>query len=1362
MKRSRFFLILIVILLLVNAAFFTAWYGFGLKDKLKDYVENVAGQALGGKLTIKTLNLGDRQVFAEGISFAAADSTLSFTSQNLRVRFDLFKFIFTGFRIRHLLQDVEVNSPKVSLKIRPSKEKKPPSRFEIPDLREYFKRVRVNNGSLDLDLGIALSFGGGDLLLIRESLRDIKIDASNQRSTSLSLSAVTDQGGRISLKGGLDRGRLSDLTAQVLGYVPSYIHHPALGYPSTEINLELAANQKDKSSTPDIEAKALLWNTRADLLERYPVALPFLSADFSNSSLKVALSTASIGSSRIGGQIAIKNPLKRPSLDSSSVNTRLDLSMIDSSLSGIVNAAVQAEGSFKAPVAKVTASSDGITVSGQRISSIRLNGSYEKELLNFDSLEAVWMDHQIKAKGSLDPFAMSVKAAVDGRPLPSARDLALNVDADLELALYESLPEVKASFRELSVRKGSLKIDDLYGYVNLFPATLDRTESYYIDCELKSPDGQYLSAVGDVLDRSLAVSAVFNTVSVADIYPHELLRQYAPQIRGSVNGFMQKDSIVAQTDLVLALKGELDYSTHLNASGSYNLSTGNAGLFVSSRRGSLNGAPIEFDLAASMQNDVVNLSSLRINDNIFLTGKLPLKNPEASSGRLTLKDLSTAMVTQYMPGLDFYLPDIKNLNLTGSYNVDEPGSVAATLSAQSIDVEGMHPLAANLELRGPPGAVKVNGKALTGTKELAVLDASIDLLKGFSIDLTGKVNGIPLSDVIPDLPVEVALTGDLRFSYGTSTSAIPGMTIGAKVRAPRLVIPEALELENIWLEATQSDNLLKVDSLFVSSKGIARLSGSGALDYNLITNTFSEGSHRLNVKADGELFDWLRKNVDLIQDAGGRSYLSLEIGTREDQFLITKGNIDIRSGYLQLKDQIEPVTAINMAASVTDNRVSIDRASMLMGNGRIRFFNEFEDDISNHFFVGFLDLGIFKLAINEPGIKANIPYFTAPRTLTNIVIKGRDAPYLTVLGPFDDMKIKGDIYLSEGQALYPPNTDNLLNLIYSFRGVLSRPEPEIVTAEPVPLPFRLDLMIRLRDNIRYVTYPASLDIQPGGLLHLVYDGQTWSAKEANFSSERGRIDFLGTVFQAEYLNINILESQNLFLIDGSFFKRSADGTVITLRITTNRDASKPLMERLEFNLTSDNPRDRSITDILARLRYSQPSNALSGSQQQNLLQDEALSLISDNLNASLLSPMFYPLENQIRRFLRLDSFSINAGFIQNLFTQYSNDPNNLAEYVDMQHLMDDITQFSSTILLNNLSISASKYLGRKLFLDYSLTLQEATDLQQRTRILVSHDTSLRMFLPQQFKLGYTFKYEPQDERLSHELMLERSFRFWGI
>jgi len=1362
MKRPRLFLILIVVLLLINAVFFTAWYGFGLKDKLKGYVEELGGKALGGKLRIKSYTLGDRQVYAEGLSFASADSSMSFTVDNLRVRYNLFKFIFSGFKIKHLLENIEVNSPQVRLLIRPSeKEKKPPRKFELPDLSGYFKHLELNKGRLDLDLGIALSLGGGDLLVIRESLSDIHIQADNDRKTKLKLKAISGMGGRINLEGTLARGRLEYADGQVISFVPSYIHHPALGYPSSEINLELSAEQATKKSPIEFQAKALLWNTKAELLETYPVSLPFVSAELNNSSLNVALSTASIGSSRMGGQISLSNPLTKPALDPSAINLRLDLGMIDQSLSGFVSASVQAQGSIAKPIASFNASSDGIKVAGQQISAIRLKGSYQDELLSFENLEAEWMQHQIKAQGSLDPLALALKAKLQGSPLSANQNLAINLDGDLELALYESLPEVKATFRELSLRRGKVIVKDMSGYLNLFPATLNQVQSYYVDTELSSPDGQHLSAVGDLLDRSLAVNANFNSIALADVYPHEMVLKYAPLVRGSINGFMHGDGIVAQTDLYLALQGELELNTRLKGTGTYDLGNSNASLFMDSQ-GSLNGADLALDLAATLQDNLLKISSLRLNDQIYASGTLPLENLSAGSISLAINDLSTQAVTQYFPELDLPLPQIERLMFNGNYNLEGDGIAVGSLSVGSVQMAGINPISANLELRGPPGNLAINGKARAGSKELASLEAVMDLSKGFSIDAGLLVNELRVTDVLPELPVEMALSGRLSLGYGTAASAHPGLMIGAKVRAPKVLIPDTLELQDLWLEAVQTENLLRVDSLYVGSPGLARLTASGALDYNLITQRFFEGGNRLTIKADGELFNWLNKKVAMVLDAGGRSYLSCEIGTRDDQFMITKGNLDVRSGYLQLKDQIEPITAINLAASITDNRVSIDRGSLMMGGGRLRIRTEFEEDNSNHFFVGFLDLGIFKLDIEEPGILASIPFFTAPRTLTNVVMKGRDTPFFTILGPFDDMKIKGDIFLSEGQALYPPNTDNLLSLVYSFRGALSKQESAVSSEEPVPLPFQLDLMIHLRDNIRYVTYPANLDIQPGGLLHLVYDGQTWSAKEANFSSERGTIDFLGTVFQAEYLNINILESQNLFIIDGSFFKRGPDGTIITLRISTDRDNSKPLMERLEFNLSSDNPSDRSITDILARMRYSQPSNELSGSQQQILLQDEALGLISDNLNASLLSPMIYPFENQIRRLLKLDSFSINAGFIQNLFTQYSNDPNQLAEYVDTQHLMDDITQFSSTILLNNLSVSASKYLGRKLFLDYTLSLQEATDLQQRTRILVSHDTSLRLFLPEQFKLGYTFKYEPQDERLSHELMLERSFRFWGL
>jgi hypothetical protein len=333
----------------------------------------------------------------------------------------------------------------------------------------------------------------------------------------------------------------------------------------------------------------------------------------------------------------------------------------------------------------------------------------------------------------------------------------------------------------------------------------------------------------------------------------------------------------------------------------------------------------------------------------------------------------------------------------------------------------------------------------------------------------------------------------------------------------------------------------------------------------------------------------------------------------------------------------------------------------------------------------------------------------------------------------------------------------LLKLASTLRESTSRRN----TSEAPPLPFTLDVMITLGENINYVTYPTHLFIQQGGFLHLLYDGQKFSVQDANFSSERGTIDIFGTVFQVEHVDITMVESQDVLSVEGIFNKRAPDGTMITLRVTTSPDLNKSFSERLEFSLTSDNPEDRNISQILARLRYNQ-SGDIAQEAKGIPLQDEALNLISGNLDSSLLTPILSPFENFIRRKLKLDGFTISAGFIQNLYTQYSTDPNLLADYTDMKHFTNDIAQFSSSILLNNLSLSMSKYLGRKLFLDYRLDLQEATDLQKRTKLMISHETSVRYMLPKRYRLAYTFKYLPQENGMSHEIMLQRSFRFWGL
>ncbi|MDD3283406.1 MAG: hypothetical protein PHY41_08035, partial [Candidatus Cloacimonetes bacterium] len=307
-----------------------------------------------------------------------------------------------------------------------------------------------------------------------------------------------------------------------------------------------------------------------------------------------------------------------------------------------------------------------------------------------------------------------------------------------------------------------------------------------------------------------------------------------------------------------------------------------------------------------------------------------------------------------------------------------------------------------------------------------------------------------------------------------------------------------------------------------------------------------------------------------------------------------------------------------------------------------------------------------------------------------------------------------------------------------------------------------DLRLNIGENVRYVTYPTNLYLSPGGFLHLLYDGNRFIVEEANITSDRGSIDFFGTVFQVDNIAISMIDQQNILSVDGRFYKRTPDGSTIALTVTSSPEYDKGFFDRLQLNLTSDNPQDQNISQVLSRLRYNQNMDELPEDQKQNLLQDEALGLIGGNLNSTVLTPFFYPVENWIRRNLKLDGFSINAGFIQNIFSEYSSNPSQLADMADLSNLSSDITRFSSSILLNNLSVSMSKYIGYRMFIDYELNLQEATDLQKKTKLLVSHDTSLRLVLPRQYRLGYTLNYSPQDTGFTHEIQLQKSWRFWGL
>lgn len=1359
MRRSRKFLTLILILLVINTLFFVAWYAFNVQGRVKGIVERKAGKALKGKLEIGSFTISDQQVYAENISFAAADSSLNFSAANLRVRYNLLRFIFSGFKMRNLMNYIEIEKADVQFTIvpRPKKPKKP---FEIPNLVALFNDLIIRDSSFKINAKIPLKLGEDGFLTAIEELEHVDLSVINTKVSNLILTAQSVNGATLKANAILDKGRLVSSRTELSNYSPLYLSHPQILDFKGEMDLVASAQQPKKGAKLELNASLSLREATALVWNQYPVTIPRLDARIDGDNFSASIAQSTVGTSSIGGELQGHGISNEPVLDSSQLSLRLDLAMLGSKFAGTVDATLYAEGTLSDPILNVITGSNQLTFDRQSVKNVNLTASYEDETIDLVLQDTVWQNQRLNLSGTFTTKDRKLIGKLDTSPVSlAAKDMKIAGSADLELNFYSAVPEVRAIIRDMSYAINDFDYKGLSGYANLHPLITDSAQNFYVDVALHSPLGADLSLIGDISDGSYLLEADLNSLNLAQAYPQKSIEQYQPLLSGEISAFLTGSKAVLSGALSVNASKGMKLSTDLDLIGSYDLKSKNGSLVLDMPSGQFNDEPLTLALVAQISEQTLSISSLNLNDQLLANGNFNLKGTKDMEFQVAIISLDSETLSSFFPKIK--LPQIDNINLTANYSSIGKDFLDAVLSIGEVDIPGLKPLSAELSILGDPLQADIRGAIRNETKQLVNLAGDAVLEKGWNLRLNALATNLDMADLMFSPLAQGLVSGNVGFQMSDVLNSEREMTFDARLTSSSLNIPSIAQLDDVLVSVAQTKNLLIVDTLYVKTSEYGSLTGSGALDYNILERTIYEGSHALNLQADGLLFEWLDNKYDYIRQASGKSSLVCSIRTLDDQLQVQSGKLLISDGKLDLEDQPEVIRNINIDADIIENKVLINSMTAQMGDGVLTVKNEFSDDPGSHLTAAMLDLGKLLVKVDDPGALMSIPYITTPRSKARVIMSGQNSEFATITGPFDDMQITAEVLVSDASIVYPPKTNNLLNLIYSFRGSFSR-APE-VEREDIPLPFNLDLMVRVQDNVKYATYPTNFVLMPGGHMHILFNGRKWLPQESTISSEQGTMDFFGTKFTVQELDFSITGAQKMVLIEGTLTHETADGSIVTLNINTDKtNPRESIFKRVKFTLGSDNPDDITAASILGRMRYNASSDELSANQQGSLLQDGALSLISENLNTSLLSPILYPLENNIRRWLRLDNFSIRAGFIQNLFTEYSNDPNQLADYADMGQFMGNISQFSSSILLNNLSIYMGKHLGRRFFLDYTLTLQEATDLQNQTDIVVSHDTSLRWYLPYQFRLAYTLKYEPSAEQMSHELMLQKSIKFWGF
>ncbi|MBP7205750.1 MAG: hypothetical protein KBA54_04450, partial [Candidatus Cloacimonetes bacterium] len=399
MRSSRKFLTFIIVLLVINTLFFLAWYAFDAQGRVKGLVEREAGKALKGKMRIGSFTISDQQVFAEKISFAAADSSLNFTVDNARVRYNLLRYLFTGLKLRNLLDHVEIDKADVRLILLPKAKKKTPQKFKLPDLKPLFNHLVITHSRFRADASVPLKLGEEGILRAIEELNRVELSIINTDVSHLDLSAVSAEGGSLKAKGVLDRGLLVSSQVELQNYRPLYLGHPRITDFSGTLDLVANASQKAVGATPDLSARLTLRDASALVLDQYQLQIQRLDLNTDGDRLNARIAQAKVGSSSLSGDVHAHSVLDHPVLDPSQLELQLDLSLLGPQFSGLVDGTLYAEGPLSAPVLDLVAGADQISFDKQSFQNIALAASYDAEQVELTLSDAVWQNQRVSLTG---------------------------------------------------------------------------------------------------------------------------------------------------------------------------------------------------------------------------------------------------------------------------------------------------------------------------------------------------------------------------------------------------------------------------------------------------------------------------------------------------------------------------------------------------------------------------------------------------------------------------------------------------------------------------------------------------------------------------------------------------------------------------------------------------------------------------------------------------------------------------------------------------------------------------------------------------------------------------------------------------
>jgi hypothetical protein len=1312
LKNKKWLIILVAIIFLINIAFYVtirlAKVDELVRDKLSDFLE----ENLNSDVKIGFFTFNDKQINVSNLEITDNNEQFKLVVKQIYIDYDIFGLL--SKKKKDAIKVIKIYDPRFEYSYREKIEKGDP--FEIPEIENFFGEMQIYNGR------VSINYSDTDVTL-KSSWKDIKLICKNTSECNINISAEAEGSGTVFADAKLKNGNIKKIALDIKDWFPEKSETKFTEKLSAKIDVNL--NIFDDITDYSVSLKETVvekYGKRfaAESIEvvgnTQDILLKTVNAAFDEIPLEAELRISEIGNSvkPITGKVSV---------------SQTELNKYASFAEGKIDIEAVVSGSLNKPKVRFTAESNNISSANQNLENVRLNGELGKTSLIFNSINAIWNENPILARGKygftmgldLDVFSNNVEYKIDETTLQG--DLTGKI-------LFDKILQINGNISDLSLTNPKFKLKNLSCEAHLIHDSV----SVVIIEENKE---FVLKGVGNISKKTSEAKLLLRRLSLNNIFDEVAL----PLVSGNFEIHTDEDKIGVNSFIRVFDRnfGKLDGRFKTNFEIDLKKNTSN--LSISSTDAKYNYHPFDLQLNAEGTKDSLRTTTFSLNKEIDLNAWLRTE-PKFDFGiDLTSDKLKIREYLKYF--MHHYTANEFSGTVIPNISYDSRGDVLGMIKANNFKFGDMNEIQAESIFSGNNNELVLEYLRL-GFPERDFFDVrgNMKLKSEKNIFVTGKITDLNLEDVFPEYSGKI--NSEIRFIDYEDDNVLflnfEGDDLDLK----------GLRVDSVRVEAAQLKEKLILKRFHAARKNFFEMSGSGKIGYNFISDEKFPSNDTLKVSFDGDLLKLIAEQTDFITRGKSTATLDLDLGMGENGLSATSGFFYLKKGEMEFPGQIEKADKIYIKFNIADNVLDLTKFKGRMGEGRVYAKNKHDNDDSD-LMLGMLNLGKFYVHTNENGLLFHMPWYMPAGSVAKVLIKGRNTDDLVISGPFEDLQIKGDIYGSNGEAIYPENTKNILKLLSPEELMKKHEEKE----ETEYLPFSLDLMIHIGENVRYVTYPADLLITPDSYLHLKYENGRFSVPNALFTSENGFVDMFGTNLKEDFTEVRINEQQNLIKISGFYYKKAADGTLITMEVFRDKNRKGYSIGGFQFDLTSDDPEDKFM-DILAKLRYNRDVSEIAPEQRKTLLQDEVIQIAGLGLETALLDPLISPLENRIRKILRVDYLYLQTEFVRNIFSRYTTDKNEAIpeEEQEAAELTD------GELFLDNLSVHIGKYVTRNLMWDYKMHLQKPLDLAVATEMGVYHDLSLRYDLPYQFRIGYKYSILPFDEENTHEISLEKSFRFW--